>query len=101
MGNLFLDQFSLLHFSVGVVAYFLTIKFEYWLLINLIFEFAENSPLGVTVLDNASGYFPWPGGKKRPDSLVNITGDIICAMLGWLAAYYLDKIGIQKGWYNH
>jgi hypothetical protein len=35
----------------------------------------------------------WPGGKSQVDALINIVGDTIGTLLGWLSAYYLDKLG--------
>ena len=35
----------------------------------------------------------WPGGKSKSDSLINNIGDTFAALLGWLSAYYLDKLG--------
>ena len=42
----------------------------------------------------------WPGGKPKADSNMNsLLGDNIFAILGWLSAYYLDKLGNRYGWY--
>ena len=79
MGQHFADQFSLLHFSVGVVAYF-------W----GVFELGENSPTGIRLINSMS---LWPGGKPEPDSLLNIAGDTAFAMAGWMVACALDRVG--------
>ena len=36
--------------------------------------------------------YMWPGGKSSPDSLTNMTGDVLSGVVGWLSAYYLDKL---------
>jgi len=41
----------------------------------------------------------WPGGKSKSDSIINNIGDTFSATLGWLSAYYLDKLGNKYGWY--
>ena len=43
MGKQFLDQYSLLHFSQGVVAYFWGTPFHIWVITHASFEFLENS----------------------------------------------------------
>ena len=40
-----------------------------------------------------NNFYFWPGGKPKPDSIINIVGDNIAAIFGWLSAFYLDKIG--------
>jgi hypothetical protein len=38
----------------------------------------------------------WPGAKS--DSIINIIGDTYGAIIGWLSANCLDKIGNKYGW---
>ena len=38
--------------------------------------------------------------KDYPDSFLNMSGDVISGIIGWLSAYYLDKLGQQYGWYK-
>ena len=98
MGKYMFDQYSLLHFSVGVVVYFWGIRLPYWIIIHTIFEIVENSKIGMNLIDKL---FFWPGGgKPLPDSFSNIIGDSLTAVLGWLAARYLDKLGTRLGWYQ-
>ena len=99
--NLF-DQYTLLHFSTGVVAYFWNISLKNWFIIHTIFELLENTNKGVYIINNLKidNIKIWPGGKKEPDALINIVGDTIGAMLGWLVAYYLDYLGKKNNWYN-
>ena len=87
MGKYFLDQYSLLHFAAGVVAYFWGIDFKLWLVLNIVFEIVENQPIFMNMLNNIN---IWPGGKSAPDSFINSIGDILCGMIGWILAMYLD-----------
>lgn len=96
MGTKFLDQYSLLHFAAGVVAYFWGIPFFVWFGINIIFEAFENSEFGINLINNISA---WPGGKPYPDSAINIIGDIISVLLGWGFAYFIDYLGKKYQWY--
>jgi hypothetical protein len=99
MGLKLLDQYSYLHFAVGIIAYFWGITFTTFLIMHVLFEFIENTKFGMKIINT---YFDkiWPGGKSISDSIINITGDNLCALLGWISAYYLDKIGNQRGWYK-
>ena len=90
MGNSWIDQYSLLHFSVGVVAYFWSMSFIMLILIHILFEFVENTKLGMNLINT---YFIrwWPGGKEFPDSLENRISDILFSGTGWICSYLLDK----------
>lgn len=90
MGIYFADQYSLLHFATGVIAYFWNINLLTWIIIHIVFEILENTEWGMHIINN----FPiWPGGKDYADSPINILGDNIFAILGWLVAYCLDYLG--------
>ena len=97
MGQQFADQYSFLHFSVGVVAYFWRVKLGWWLVLHTLFELGENSPAGMQLINRVN---VWPGGKPQPDSMVNIVGDTAFAMVGWMAACALDRVGDRYGWYK-
>lgn len=104
MGFRWLDQYSLLHAAVGVVAYFWNIPFWPAFLIHVAFELAENSGPGVRFLqymtDKQRAYrLPWPGGKTEPDSMENQMGDNLTFAGGWLLASALDTYGKAHGWY--
>jgi hypothetical protein len=88
MGKTFMDKYSLLHFCVGVIAYFLGIPFLLWILLHMSFEIIENTPVGVYFIDKYLKWF-WPGGKREPDTPINILGDNVFAFLGWLTPYFL------------
>ncbi|VBB19011.1 hypothetical protein YASMINEVIRUS_1543 [Yasminevirus sp. GU-2018] len=96
MGKYLFDQFSLLHFSVGVIAYFWGMDFKTWFVVHALFELLENTPQGVKFIDE--NLTLWPGGKKAPDFLINSVGDQISAVLGFLLAQVLDEYGKKYGW---
>lgn len=87
MGTQLFDQYSLLHFASGVVAYFWGVPFIPWVIFHAIFEALENTVTGMRIINS----FPvWPGGKSQADTPTNILGDNIASILGWLAAALLD-----------
>ena len=98
MGYKLFDQYSYLHFCVGVIIYFLSIKIKDWIIIHCLFELLENTPLGIEIINKYLTF--WPGGKPRHDNILNILGDNIAAVLGWYSAYYIDNIGIKYKWYE-
>ena len=98
MGDKLLDQFTFLHFATGIVAYFWNINLISWFFLHLLFEIIENTTFGINIINNY--FFFWPGGKPKADNIINIVGDNVGAIIGWLTAYYLDQIGKKKGWYD-
>ena len=104
MGLNLADQYSLLHFAVGIVFYFWNTPFIFALILHTVFEIVENTTYGIKFINKYiihPGYFSWPGGKSHPDSLLNMAGDTIFFSIGWLLAAYLDVVGMSKGWYKH
>ena len=89
MGLLLFDKYTYLHFATGVIAYFWNINIRNWIIIHTIFELLENTNKGITLIIK---FYFWPGGKNHPDSFINIIGDTIGTILGWMSAYYLDII---------
>ena len=89
MGKTLIDQFSILHFSTGVIAYFWGISFVNFLILHTIFEILENTKKGVYFIDTYLKI--WPGGKKSSDNLINSIGDTIFAIIGFIISKYLDK----------
>lgn len=91
MGLQLFDQYSLLHFAVGVIAYFWSISLLLLLLIHIVFEYVENTQWGMKIINT---YFKnwWPGGKTHPDNLLNQSSDTLFSGFGWLVANYLDKV---------
>ncbi len=97
MGNHFFDQYIYLHFAVGIVVYFWNISLLNWIILHTIFEFLENTQMGVNIINKYIVF--WPGGKPKSDTIINNVGDTFGAVLGWLSAYYLDKLGYNYKWY--
>ena len=91
MGNKFYDQYSLLHFSVGVVAYFIGIPLIIWNVIHILFEIVENTDFGIRFINKYLLWF-WAGGKDKPDKVINNIGDIVFGALGWIISYELDSL---------
>ncbi len=98
MGQQFLDQYGLLHYAVGVVAYFWGFGFLTSLIAHTVFEWVENTPIGIRFI-NETLKGVWPGGKPKADSFVNNVGDTVTFSLGWITAQLLDAYGIQNRWY--
>ena len=92
MGIRFTDKFSLLHFAVGIVAQYWSVSFLVWFIIHLIYEYLENTPRGMFLINNVT---LWPGGKPSADTFVNSIGDQVYALLGWLFAYYNSNINYK------
>lgn len=98
MGQRFVDQYSLLHFAVGIVAYFFGVEWAPFLIVHALFEWVENTPTGMFIINT---YLPgWPGGKPVADSVINRVGDTLFAMAGWLLGYVISEIGKRRGWYT-
>jgi hypothetical protein len=96
MGNLFFDQYSILHMASGIVAYFWGIKLNYWIIIHVLFEYLENTEIGMKFINNTLKNI-WPGGKEKADTFMNsMIGDNFFAILGWCIAYYFDEIYKNK-----
>lgn len=102
MGFRYFDQYSLLHFSVAVVLYFWGFRFDVAFILHTLFEFFENTKIGVKLINkfsNSSFILKYPGGKPEPDSIQNIIGDTISFVLGYFVIYNLDSYGIKHNWY--
>jgi len=97
MGTHIIDQYSLLHFAVGIIVYFWGIKFWVWFWIHLLFELIENTNIGIMFINKYITI--WPGGKPHPDTFINSFGDQLFSGLGWLVAYFADKISKEKHLY--
>jgi hypothetical protein len=98
MGTKFLDQYSLLHFAIGIVMYFWGISSFNWNMIHILFELLENTETGMKIINNV--FTIWPGGKNYADSYINNVGDIMAGYLGWLFAYWLDNYGNKHDWFE-
>ena len=90
MGKIFYDKYSLLHFAVGICAYFWNISLVNFVILHVIFEIIENTQTGVYVIDK---YIPfWPGGKLVSDTITNSIGDTFFAVLGWIIAFKISHL---------
>ena len=92
------DQYSLLHIAVGIVAYFWGIRIVSWTILHTIFELLENTKYSVDFINRYISF--WPGGKTKTDSVINMIGDTISAIVGWYLAYFVDYIGTNNQWYE-
>ncbi len=86
MGKYFIDQYSLLHFASGILAFYWNIDIKFWVILHSIFEFSENTQFGVNIINNYVTF--WPGGKPYQDSFSNIFGDTFFAIFGWCFVFY-------------
>ena len=89
----FADEYSMLHFATGIVAYFLGVPFWMWFLLHATFEVTENSPAGIRFIRRYLLWM-WPGGKggttrDTPDTPINMVGDQFFALIGWLVPFIL------------
>ena len=85
MGANFADQYSLLHYAVGVIAYFWNIPFILTIIIHTIFEIVENTKFGMGIINRffvKNRRFSWPGGKNKPDAFITNVGDTIFFAVG-------------------
>ena len=90
MGRLLFDQYTYLHFASGVIAYFWNISLYYWIVFNIIFEFVENTTMGMDFINN---FKYWPGGKNYKDSVLNSVGDVFGSAVGWYSAHLINQGG--------
>ncbi len=97
MGLYAFDQFSLLHFASGILAYFWGLSALLTLILHILFEWLENTKIGMKFINS---YFPlWPGGKPYADSFVNQFTDTIFTMIGWYLSQLADALSTEKHLY--
>lgn len=98
MGTLFLDQFTYLHFSSGILLYFWGVPIVPALILHTIFELVENTTIGMHIINR---WFPfWPGGKSYSDTFINSIGDTLGFIVGWTSAYMLDYYGSKYKYFS-
>ena len=90
MGYRYFDKYTYLHFAVGIVVYFWNISLLNWVILHTIFEFLENTQMGVNIINQYIVF--WPGGKPKSDTIKNNIGDTLGAVCGWVSAYYFEKL---------
>lgn len=97
MGLRAIDQFSLLHFAAGILAYFWGLPAIWTLILHIVFEWVENTKVGMKFINE---YFPiWPGGKPYADSLLNQFTDTVFTMIGWYVSQYADFLSSERHLY--
>lgn len=94
MGKYFFDQYSLLHFTSGILCRHLNLSFTFLLVFHIIFEYVENTKKGMLFITKYLKI--WPGGKNLPDTFKNSIGDIIFSLIGWICMDYLLKNNLKK-----
>jgi hypothetical protein len=97
MGFRLFDQYTYLHFAMGIVGYFWGVGFLLLLIVHSLFEYIENTNGGIWFINHCMPF--WPGGKPEADAYINRIGDTIGLLFGWVSAYYLDSMGIGRHWY--
>jgi len=91
MGTELFDKYSLAHAGFGTLAAQSGIPFIIWMLMHIIFEFAENSQFGMYIINE---YFMpvWIGPKDQADTTTNMWGDNISTAIGyWIGMYFRDS----------
>jgi hypothetical protein len=58
MGKYIFDQYFLLHFSSGIMAYFWGISFNNWFIIHFLFEYFENTSFGMNIINKMITFCP-------------------------------------------
>ena len=91
MGKYIFDKDTLIHFSVGMIMYFLGISLHTWIIIHIIFEIFENSTYILYLLNKYLNINETSSDMYKKDHIINSIGDIIGAKLGWLFASYIHK----------
>lgn len=93
MGSQFTDEYSLLHFATGIIAYYWSISFTSWFMIHFLYEYVENTTQGMKIINKIK---LWPGGKEYADNIINSIGDHFYALLGWIFAFYILRLFSKK-----
>ncbi len=98
MGYSWIDQYSLLHFAVGILLYFWGFSWQFTLVSHIVFEILENTKMGMKFINE---YFPfWPGGKPEADSVLNSATDTVFSLLGWYASQVADSLSTKHHLYH-
>ena len=88
MGKKLFDQYTYLHFAVGIVSFYWDVSLKNLIMIHTFFEILENTEIGMKII-NQIEY--WPGGKLYSDSLINMVGDTIGVIIGWYTASLVNN----------
>ena len=88
MGVYLTDQFSLLHFATGIIVYFWGISLSQWFILHVLYEIITNTKWGIYIINTYSSF---PGGKLNYDTGINIIGDQLYGILGWIFTHFFIK----------
>jgi hypothetical protein len=94
MGYSLFDQYTILHFAVGIIVYFWGMSLWLWTILHILFESFENTSQGMWLINRYITF--WPGGKTHADNLLNSASDVIAGSFGWLVARWLDSIYLDQ-----
>ena len=83
MGLTLFDRYTYLHFASGIVSFYWDLSLPQVFTFHTVFEVLENTRFGMQMINQLPF---WPGGKPFRDSNMNIVGDTIGMLLGWLSA---------------
>lgn len=89
MGKYFFDQYSYLHFAIGIVLYF-WFDLKTSIIVHTIYELIDNTPFFANIVNKYITL--WPGKKPYSDTLTNTIGDTFFFIIGWISAYIVDNI---------
>jgi hypothetical protein len=91
MGKELYDSYSLLHFSMGVLFYFLGVSLKASVGLHILFEIVENTKGGMKISNTFNSSIGGKLGKPSKDSFINSVTDTLFFGLGWIVASCLDK----------
>lgn len=94
MGTNIFDKYSIFHATVGMLMSLLGLEWYIVLILHTIFEIVENTHTAGKIIRKYLWW--WPGGKVKPDSVLNTIGDTISVMLGWLVGYLLSDYPLRS-----
>lgn len=97
MGQRPIDQYTLLHFAAGIVAYFWGVSAWVTFVAHVVFEVVENTKMGVHFINTYLTL--WPGGKPYPDTVINSIFDTAATMVGWYVARAADAASTERHLY--
>ena len=84
------DEYSIIHFSIGLLAYQSGFSFITLVIFYSIFKIFGNTSFGINIIDKYVS--PIFGYKLFPESYKNIISDLGICLFGWFLGYFtLDK----------
>ncbi len=89
----YFDKYSCLHIASGITAYIWGLSLPKWIVVHLAYSFFENSKMGINFTRDYLAFFKTY--KEKGDSMENLIGDTICAIIGWLIVYTTDCVTLK------